>query len=146
MPFKKLFFFKPPVNTVPANGIFPVEGPVGLAALWEGPWLNDTFGVALMSVGWILVFRKIDGEGEFYKKLILPVSKASYGIYLSHMLLLGLVSAWWRTRLGLGPDGALGIWTTAVQIMSTAIISFVGTALFCVLLQRIPKIGKWLIG
>ena len=37
------------------HGVFPIEGPVGLAALWEGPWLNDTFGVALMTIGWILV-------------------------------------------------------------------------------------------
>lgn len=76
------------------NGIFPIEGPVGLAALWEGPWLNDTLGIALMTIAWILVLRKIKGEGCFYKKILLPVSKASYGMYLCHMLLLGLVSAW----------------------------------------------------
>ena len=129
-----------------AHGVFPVEGPVGLAALWEGPWLNDTFGVALMTLGWILVFRKIEGGGRFYERVLLPVSKASYGMYLCHMLLLGIVSAWLRTSLGIGAEGALGVWTTPVQILGTALLSFCGVALFGVLVQKIPKVGKWLIG
>ena len=128
------------------HGVFPIEGPVGLAALWEGPWLNDTLGVVLMTIAWILVLRKTKGEGCFYKKIILPVSKASYGIYLSHMLLLGIVSVWLRSGLGLGANGALGIWTTPVQVIGTVLLSYFGVALFCVLVQRIPKLGKWVIG
>ncbi len=128
------------------GGVFPVEGPVGLAALWEGPWLNDTFGVALMAIGWILLLRKIKTGGGFYEKVLLPVSKASYGMYLCHMLLLGTVSAWLRSSLGLGTDGVLGVWTTPVQILGTALISFAGVAVACVLVQRIPRVGKWIIG
>lgn len=129
-----------------SKNYFPVEGPVGMAALWEGPWLNDTFGVALMTLGWILVFRKIETGGRFYEKVLLPVSKASYGMYLSHMLLLGIISAWLRSALGIGEAGTLGIWTTPVQILGTAVLSFCGVALFCVLVQKIPKVGKWLVG
>lgn len=129
-----------------SHGAFPVEGPVGLAALWEGPWLNDTIGVALMSVSWILLFRKIKRGGKFYGNVLLPVSKASYGMYLSHMLLLGLISAWLRNSLGLGAEGTLGIWTTPVQIFATAFLAFALVAFFCVLVQRIPKIGKYIIG
>ncbi len=130
-----------------AHGVFPVEGPVGLAALWEGPWLNDTFGVALMTLGWVLVFRKIETGGRFYERVLLPVSQASYGMYLCHMLLLGIVSAWLRSALGLGAEGALGaVWTTPVQILGTAVLSFVGVAVFSVLVQKIPKVGKWLMG
>ena len=129
-----------------ANGVFPVEGPVGLAALWEGPWLNDTFGVALMTIGWLLIFKKITRGGKFYEKVIVPVSKASYGMYLSHMVILGLVSAWLRSALGLGADGALGIWTTPVQIFGTVIITFTAVAFLCVLVQKIPKVGKWIVG
>lgn len=129
-----------------SHGAFPVEGPVGLAALWEGPWLNDTIGVALMSVSWILLFRKIKRGGKFYGNVLLPVSKASYGMYLSHMLLLGLISAWLRNSLGLGAEGMLGIWTTPVQIFATAFLAFALVAIFCVLVQRIPKIGKYIIG
>ena len=119
---------------------------MGLAALWEGPWLNDTLGVALMTVAWVLVFRKIESGGRFYERVLLPVSKASYGMYLCHMLLLGAISAWLRTALGTGDDGVLGVWTTPVQIFSTALLSFVGVALFSVLVRRIPKLGKWIIG
>ena len=129
-----------------SHGVFPVDGPVGLAALWEGPWLNDTFGVALMTVAWLLLFRKIEGGGRFFDNVILPISKASYGMYLCHLLLLVYVSAWLRSSLGIGPDGVLGIFTTPVQMLSTAVLSFVGVALFSILVQRIPKISKWIIG
>ena len=127
-------------------GVFPVEGPVGLAALWEGPWLNDTFGVALMTVAWVLLFRKIAWHGRFFDKVILPVSQASYGMYLSHLLLLVYLSAWLRSSMGIGADGILGVWTTPVQMLGTAFLSFVGVALFSILVQRIPKVGKWIIG
>ena len=129
-----------------SKGVFPIEGPVGLAALWEGPWLNDTFGVALMAIAWILLFRKIERGGKFYEHVLLPVSKASYGIYLCHLLLLSVISGWIRSALGLGADGVLGIWTTPVQIFAIALLSFCGTALFCVLVQKIPKVGKWVVG
>lgn len=128
------------------NGVFPIEGPVGLAAIWEIPWLNDGTGVALMTIGWVLIFRKITAGGRFYEKVLLPVSKASYGMYLSHMVLLVMISAWLRTSLGTGSEGVLGIWTTPVQILSSAILSFVGVAVFCVLIQKIPKVGKWIVG
>ena len=129
-----------------SQGVFPVEGPVGLAALWEGPWLNDTLGVALMTVAWILLFRKIESGGRFYEKVLLPVSQASYGMYLCHLLILSFISSWLRISLRLGPDGLLGIWTTPVQILSTAILSFLLVALISVSLRRLPKIGKWIIG
>ena len=129
-----------------SKGVFPVEGPVGLAALWEGPWLNDTFGVALMTLAWVLLFRKIEGGGRFYEKVLLPVSKASYGMYLSHLLLLGVVSAWIRSALGTGADGLLGIWTTPVQILASSLITFAAVAFLCVLVGRIPKLGKWIVG
>ena len=129
-----------------SHGVFPIEGPVGMAALWEGPWLNDTLGVALMTIGWILVFRKIRTGGKFYEKVLLPVSNASYGMYLCHLLILGAISAWLRSALSLGNDGVLGIWTTPVQILGTAILSFTAVAILCVLVQKIPKVGKWIVG
>ena len=127
------------------GGEFPVEGPVGLAALWEGPWLNDTLGVALMTIGWLLVFKKIHGESGFYRHVLLPVSQASYGMYLCHMLVLGSVSAWLRGALGVGAEGVLGVWTTPVQIFGTAVISFVCVAAVCVAIRKIPKVGKWIV-
>ena len=128
------------------NGNFPIEGPVGLAAIWEVPWLNDGAGIALMTIAWVLLFRKITTGGWFYKKIVLQVSKSSYGMYLCHMLLLATVSAWIRSTFGLGGEGIMGIWTTPVQILSAAVISFIGVAVFCVLVRKIPKVGKWIIG
>ena len=131
---------------VDSHGVFPVEGPVGLAALWETPWLNDTIGVALMAFGWILLLRKCGSGGSFYRKIVLPVSQASYGMYLSHLLVLVMVSAWLRDALGLGTEGVLGLWTTPVQILSTALISYMIVALACVLFRKIPGVGKIVIG
>ena len=100
-----------------------------------------------MAIAWILLFRKIERSDKFYEHVLLPVSKASYGIYLCHLLLLSVISGWIRTSLGLGADGFLGeIWTTPVQIFAIALLSFAGAALFSVLVQKIPKVGKWIIG
>ena len=117
-----------------------------MAALWETPWLNDSFGVALMAIGWILLMRKIQSQGWFYRKAVLPVSRAGYGMYLSHMLVLGVVSVWLRTALGLGDAGLLGIWTTPVQILLTAFVTFIVVALACVLIRKIPKAGRLIMG
>lgn len=129
-----------------AGGQFPIEGPTGLAAAWETTWINDTTGVFLMTIGWILVFRKINAGGWFYRTVLLPISKASYGMYLCHMIALAFFSGWLRQSLGLGLDGQLGIWTTPVQILLTALLTFATVALFCVAVQRIPKLGKWVVG
>lgn len=119
-----------------SGGVFPVEGPVGMAALWEGPWMNDGLAVALMTIAWILLFRKINADTPFYRKCLLPVSNAGYGMYLCHLLLLVSVSAWIRSMPLPSP----------VQILATAAISFVGVALFSVLVQRIPKAGRFIMG
>ena len=129
-----------------AGGQFPIEGPTGLAAAWETTWINDTAGVFLMTIGWILVFRKINAGGWFYRNVLLPISKASYGMYLCHMIALAFFSGWLRESLGTGVDGQLGIWTTPVQILLTALLTFATVALFCVAVQRIPKLGKWVVG
>ena len=129
-----------------SGGEFPVGGLVEKAVWWETTWCNDTLGVALMAIAWILLFRKIERGGKFYEHVLLPVSKASYGIYLCHLLLLSVISGWIRSALGLGVDGVLGIWTTPVQIFAIALLSFCGTALFCVLVQKVPKVGKWVVG
>ena len=128
------------------GGVFPLEGKTGVAAILETSWVNDSIGVALMAIGWVLIFRKITATGCFYDKILLPVSKASYGMYLSHMIVLAAVSGWLRNSLGSGAEGVLGIWTTPVQILGTATISFVTVAVANVLIQKIPKVGKFIVG
>ena len=128
-----------------AAGVFPVEGLVEKAVWWETTWCNDTLGVALMAVAWILVIKKIKAEGKFYQKVLLPVSKASYGMYLMHLLILVPVSGAVRNILGSGTEGVLGFWTTPVEIMISAVVAFVCTALVSVLLRRVPKIGQYIV-
>ena len=128
-----------------AAGEFPVEGLVEKAVWWETTWCNDTLGVALMAVAWILVIKKIQTEGKFYQKVLLPVSKASYGMYLMHLLILVPVSGAVRNMLGSGADGLLGFWTTPVEILTSAVVAFVCTAVVSVILRRIPKIGQYIV-
>ena len=129
-----------------AEGVFPVGGLVEKAVWWETTWCNDTIGVALMTLAWILLFRKITADGGFYKKVLLPVSKASYGMYLCHLLILIPICGWFRGWLGSGAEGILGFWTTPVEIVVSAVCAFVVTAIVSVILQKIPKIGKYIIG
>jgi surface polysaccharide O-acyltransferase-like enzyme len=129
-----------------ANGIFPIEGLVEKAVWWETTWCNDTIGVLLMTIAWLLLFKKIKCGGMFYQKVLLPVSKASYGVYLMHLLILVPVCTAIRGWLGSGAEGVFGVWTTPIEILSSAIIGFVATTLLALVLQRIPKIGKYIMG
>ena len=128
-----------------AEGTFPVGGVVEKAVWWETTWCNDTIGVVLMAIAWILVFKKIKAEGRFYKNVLLPVSKASYGIYLMHLLILVPICGAFRNWLGSGSEGVLGFWTTPAEILLSAITAFIGTSLVSVLIRRIPKIGKYIV-
>uniref|UniRef100_UPI00405705FC acyltransferase n=1 Tax=Alistipes sp. TaxID=1872444 RepID=UPI00405705FC len=128
------------------QGIFPIEGLVEKAVWWETTWCNDTIGVVLMTVAWLLIFKKIKCDGRFYQKVLLPVSKASYGVYLLHLLILVPICGTIREWLGIGADGVLGIWTTPVEIILSSILGFTASVLVAVLLQKIPKIGKYIIG
>ena len=129
-----------------SQGVFPVEGLVEKAVWWETTWCNDTIGVVLMTMAWLLLFKKIKYSGGFYQKVLLPISKASYGVYLMHLLLLVPICGAVREWLGVGLDGRLGVWTSPVEIALSAVAGFVVTVVVAVLLQRIPKIGKYIVG
>ncbi|MBE6286688.1 MAG: acyltransferase [Mediterranea massiliensis] len=129
-----------------ANGIYPVEGSIEKAIWWETTWNYDTLGIVLMTIGWILLFRKIKFDGSFYQRILLPISKASYGIYLAHLLILVPICGVIREWMGIGTEGVLGFWTTPIEIILSTISAFVVTAILSVLLQQIPKIGKYIIG
>ena len=99
-----------------------------------------------MTVAWLLLFKKIKCSGKFYQKVLLPVSKASYGVYLMHLLILVPICGAIRGWLGVGSDGILGVWTTPVEIVLSAVAGFVATAIVAILLQKIPKVGKYIAG
>lgn len=129
-----------------AGGVFPVGGAVDKAVWWETTWTNDTIGVALMAVAWILLLRKCSSTGRVYHSLLVPVANASYGMYLAHLLVLVPVSSALRAWLGTGADGTLGLWTTPVEITLAAITAFVIVAVAAVALRRIPRLGRYIIG
>lgn len=131
-------------NTI--GGAYPFEGAVGIAALWETPWFNDTTGVALMTIGWVIVYKKINSAGKAYDALTLPLAKASYGVYLCHMLILVPVVTILREALGSGTEGCLGFWTTPVEILGTALITYLLASLASMGIGRIPVIGKYIMG
>lgn len=127
-------------------GTFPTGGTVDVAVYWETTWCNDTVGVVLMTIGSVLMFKKITCQGNFYKKVLLPVSKASYGMYLSHLLVLVPVFGVIREWLGSGAEGRLGFMTTPVEILLSAVVAFLLVAVGSIILRKIPKIGKYIIG
>ena len=89
-----------------------------------------------MTIGLILLFKNLHSQGGFYYRIILPVSKASYGMYLGHMVALSAYSSLFRSLIS----------STPLVILTTAVCSFITTAIASVLIQRIPKIGKFIIG
>ncbi len=138
------------MQRIMASGSFPVEGSVELAVAWETAISFCGLPVALTALGLTLVYRsgsRAAGSSAFYRHIVLPLSTAGYGMYLMHMLVLGPVSAWLRSTLGIGPDGLLGsVWTTPVEILATALISFPVVGLIAVIIRRIPRVGTWIMG
>lgn len=137
------------LNRFSATGeVFPLTGDLAVAVAWETPITFCSLPVVLTSVGLMLVFMqgRQNGESPFYRHIILPLSQAGYGMYLIHMLVLAQFSALYRNWLGLGAEGLLGYWTTPVQILATALSSFVVVGLLAVVIQRLPKVGKYLMG
>ena len=132
------------------SDVFPITGSLATAVSWETPLTYCGLPVVMTTVGIILLFRSYFSgsreDGFLYRKCILPLSKAGYGMYLMHMLVLASVSAALREMWGLGAEGVLGNWTTPVQILLTALISFVVSGALAVVLQRIPKVGKYIAG
>lgn len=128
------------------GGVFPLEGYINKGVWLETTWCNDTLGVALMTIGSIFLLRKITSVGVFYRAVVVPVSKASYGMYLCHMLVLSPVCGCLLNYFGVGADGIMGFWTTPVEILLTAISSYISVAMISIAIQRIPIIGKYIIG
>lgn len=114
---------------------FPVNEPVSLAVLMEQSWRFCSFGVALMTLGYFLLIKKLTCSGKVYKSLILPVSKVSYGMYLMHIFFL----IFWNAKCV--------AWGMPVlpAILATALLTFVSSAFASLLLSRIPG-SKWVIG
>lgn len=114
---------------------FPVSGPISIAVYLETSWQFCATGVALTTIAYFLVIRKLTSDGWFYRNIILPVSKVSYGVYLMHIFILmffhQIVTGW-----GL---------STPLHIAVTAILTFVTASVVSRLLYFIPG-SKYLLG
>ncbi len=122
-------------NMIPNAGGYPVSSTYAAAFEMEARRGFCTIGVMLQTVAYFLVIRKIVCDGWVYRRLILPISRLSYGMYLMHMVILGPVFA------------MVSGWTdsTPLVMLLSAIITYVLCAIFCRLMAFIPK-SKYLIG
>lgn len=114
---------------------FPVEGPIDIAVFMETSWQFCSTGVAMTAVAYFMLFRKLASSGVFYRKVVLPVSGISYGVYLMHMFVLvffnSTVSAW-----GL---------STPLHILVTALLTFITCTVIARILSFVPG-SRYILG
>jgi surface polysaccharide O-acyltransferase-like enzyme len=92
-------------------------------------------GVALASAAAFMVLRKFTWDNAFYRRLVRPLSEASYGAYLLHMFILVPVFEFFRPLM-----------PTPAAIAATATVSFALSSLSSLVLGRIPAVGRWVAG
>ena len=114
---------------------FPVNGPIYIAVYMETSWQFCASGVALTSVAYFMVIRKLTHSGCLYRSIILPVSKISYGIYLMHMFVL----VFFNTAVS-----SLAL-PTPVHILVTALLTFSVCAILARVISIVPG-SKYLLG
>ena len=125
-----LFYFR-----IPGGGVFPVSDTYAKVVDLEMSWMFCSTGVVMTVIGYFLVLRKLTATGWFYEKVIRPLSAASYGTYLMHIMVLVPLT-----------DCLKGQTATPVAIAGIAFGSFaVSSAVSCVI-GRIPKLGKYIVG
>jgi surface polysaccharide O-acyltransferase-like enzyme len=96
-----------------------------------------SINVVLASVGIFMVCKDIMVKNQWVQKSIAFISKYSYGIYLSHVFVLLLL-----TKIGFGSQ-FLNIW---FAIPYTAMVCFALSLLLTFLLSKIPFFGKYISG
>ena len=82
-----------------------------------------------------VVFLKLDFSGMFYRRVVRPLSEASYGTYLLHMLILVPVVACFRQHL-----------SPAATMITSAAATYVLASAAAVALRRIPFAGRFIVG
>lgn len=124
------FYFR-----IPFDGAFPLTRPYSLAVDLETSWEFCSAGVALTVVAYFLVMRKFTANGTFYRRVVRPLSEASYGTYLMHMLILAPVVGCLRTHLN-----------TPLTIFATAVSTYCLASAASCALRKIPRIGTLVVG
>ena len=119
----------------PGGGAYPVHEPYAAAVDLEMTIEYCSLGVALATVAIFVLARNFTSDGAVYRRVVLPISEASFGAYLIHILILVPVSS-----------ALKGTMPMPLCVFAVASITFlVSTVLSCVM-RRIPFVGKWLMG
>lgn len=91
--------------------------------------------VALSTIALFMVFRKFDFAGRFHERIVRPLSEASYGTYLVHILVLTWLLPHFKGRL---PTPVAMLALAAATFALASAVSFVG--------RRIPVVGRRIFG
>ena len=122
-------------NMIPDAEGYPVSSSYAAAFRMEAQRGFCTLGVMLQTVAYFLVLRKITSSGWVYQRLVQPISKLSYGMYLMHMFVLVPVFAWVRSW---------GLVTPLVMLISAA-VTYMICAVAVRLMKYLPK-SKYIVG
>ena len=124
------FYFR-----IPGNGVYPVHEPYAAAVELEMSIEYCGLGVCASVLAFFLVIRKFTARGWFYGKLIRPISEASYGMYLMHILVLAALAGHLK-----------GSVPTPLAIVAVAAGSFAMSSVASIVIRKVPVVGKWIVG
>lgn len=114
---------------------FPVTAPYAKVVDLEMSWEFCSTGVALTVIGYFALLRLCRGDGAFYQRLVKPLSEASYGAYLVHILVLIPIVNTLKPHL-----------PTPLTIVASAAICLVASMAISRGIQKIPRVGKYICG
>jgi surface polysaccharide O-acyltransferase-like enzyme len=120
---------------IPGGGIYPVQAPYAAAVDLEMSIEYCSLGVAAAAVAFFILVRNFTSSGVFYRRIVLPVSEASFGTYLVHMLILVPVSSAFK-----------GMMPMPLCVLAVALVTFIASTVASCVVRRIPIVGKWLMG
>jgi peptidoglycan/LPS O-acetylase OafA/YrhL len=89
----------------------------------------------MTTIALFLIFKKINCSGWLYEKVVLPISKVSYGMYLMHMFALVAVLSYVSTLVLATP------WT---MLLTTA-LTYLVCAVVALVISKLP-FGKYIVG
>ena len=124
------FYFR-----IPGNGVYPVHEPYVAAVELEMSIEYCGLGVCASVLAFFLVIRKLTASGWFYKRVIRPISEASYGMYLMHIVILVVFV-----------EHVKGAVPTPIAIVAIAAGSFAVSSVASVIIRRIPVVGRLIVG
>ena len=120
---------------------FPVNEPISLGAHMETSWRFCSTGVALTTIAYFLIAKKFTSDGKFYRKVVVPASKVSYGVYLMHIFVLSAaVPLFQKVFSSMATMAA-----TPLTIVCAAISTFLVCMPLSKLISLIPG-GKYIVG